>query len=98
MSAALPASHAGETQVISVHYWAAARAAVGASSESVPVSGPLTLAELVDELASRHPSARPVLQVCSVLLGDRPVRSVDPGTVVVHPGATVEFLPPFAGG
>jgi hypothetical protein len=33
-----------------------------------------------------------------VLVGDRPVRSQDPGTVVVAPGEVVELLPPFAGG
>jgi len=39
-----------------------------------------------------------VLEVCSVLVGDRPVASRDPDSVVVEPGETVEFLPPFAGG
>jgi hypothetical protein len=32
------------------------------------------------------------------LLGDRPVSAEDPDEVVVPVGATVEFLPPFAGG
>jgi molybdopterin converting factor small subunit len=36
--------------------------------------------------------------VCSVLVGDRPVRSQDPATVAVAPGSVVELLPPFAGG
>lgn len=39
-----------------------------------------------------------VLTVCSVLVGEHPVGSADPATVVVEPGATVEYLPPFAGG
>jgi hypothetical protein len=39
-----------------------------------------------------------VLAVCSVLLGEQPVASADPGSVTVVPGSTVEFLPPFAGG
>jgi len=98
MSAALPDSGNSETQVITVRFWAAARAAVGNATETVPVAAPVTLAALVDELVARHPAAGPVLQVCSVLLGDRPVRSVDPAGVLVEPGATVEFLPPFAGG
>jgi molybdopterin synthase sulfur carrier subunit len=47
-----------------------------------------------------HPGTRlgDVLQVCSVLVGDRPVSSEEPGEVEVPPGASVEFLPPFAGG
>ena len=32
------------------------------------------------------------------MVGDRPVDTGDPASVVVQPGATVEFLPPFAGG
>jgi molybdopterin synthase sulfur carrier subunit len=49
---------------------------------------------------SLHPDTRlaAVLAVCSVLVGDQPVGSRDPGSVEVRPGATVEFLPPFAGG
>jgi hypothetical protein len=39
-----------------------------------------------------------VIAVCSVLVGDRPVSTQDPGAVDVPPGSTVEFLPPFAGG
>ena len=39
-----------------------------------------------------------VLQVCSTLVGDRPVNADDPGEVLIEPGSSVEFLPPFAGG
>lgn len=98
MSAGLPASHARETQVILVHFWAAARAATGLAEESVSVSGPITLVELVETLVRRHPAAERVLGVCSVLVGDQPVRSADPASVLLEPGSTVEFLPPFAGG
>jgi hypothetical protein len=31
-------------------------------------------------------------------VGDQPMRSRDPETVLVRPGQVVEFLPPFAGG
>lgn len=96
-----------ETQVIPVRYWAAARAAAGTATEEVALSAPVTLADLREELVRRHAAApatgssarlADVLAVCSVLLGDRPVRSQDPATVVVPEGVTVEFLPPFAGG
>jgi molybdopterin synthase sulfur carrier subunit len=86
-------------QVI-LRYWAAARSAAGVAEDAVDVSGPVTLAELEAEAVRRHPGTRlaEVLGVCSVLVGDRPAGAVDPTEVKVEPGATVEFLPPFAGG
>lgn len=89
-----------ETQVIRVHYWASARSAAGCESEEIAVSGPIPLAEVLAEAVRRHPGTRlaDVLSVCSVLLGDRPVATEDPGDVMVPPGSTLEFLPPFAGG
>ncbi|WP_028654716.1 MoaD/ThiS family protein [Nocardioides sp. J54] len=89
-----------ETEVIRVRYWAAARSAAGVAEEAVEASGPLTLAELRDEVVRRHDDGRfaDVVKVCSVLVGEQPVSSGDPGAVVVQPGDTVEFLPPFAGG
>ena len=93
-----PESAAAEAGVL-VHYWAGARAAAGVSEESVP--GPLTLSQLLDEVVARHsdrPRLKDVVSVCSVLVGDRPVGTSDPATVVLHPGDTVELLPPFAGG
>ncbi|WP_435770471.1 MoaD/ThiS family protein [Nocardioides sp. SYSU DS0651] len=89
-----------EMQVIRVRYWAAARSAAGVSEEDVAVDGPLTLDALRDEVVRRHGGTRlpDVVKACSVLVGERPVSSADPATVVVRPGETVEFLPPFAGG
>jgi len=89
-----------ETQVIRVHYWAAARSAAGTAEDLVDVSGPVTLAALKEEVVRRHAGSRlgEVIAVCSVLLGEQPVSTQDPGAVEVPPGATVEFLPPFAGG
>jgi molybdopterin synthase sulfur carrier subunit len=90
----------GETDVIVVRYWASARAAAGVASDRLPVAGPVPLTEVLREALARHPGTRlgDVLAVCSVLVGDRPVTAEDPGTVLVAPGSTVEFLPPFAGG
>ena len=89
-----------ETQVIRVRYWAAARTAAGCDAEEIPVTGPMSLADVLSEAVRRHPGTRlaEVLGVCSVLLGDRPVATEDPGELMVPPGATLEFLPPFAGG
>ncbi len=90
---------AAEQPSVLVRYWAAARAAAGVSEESVPA--PLTLADLLAEVVARHadrPRLKDVVSVCSVLVGDRPVSTSDPATVVLNAGDTVELLPPFAGG
>jgi sulfur-carrier protein len=89
-----------ETNVIRVRYWAAAKAAAGTDSDDVPVNGPLTLAEVRAEAVALHPGTRlaEVLSACSTLVGDQPVGTADPASVVIEPGSSVEFLPPFAGG
>lgn len=89
-----------DMEFVLVRYWAAARAAAGTAEEKIGVAGPVTLAALRDEVVRRHPGTRlpEVIGVCSVLLGEEPVSTRDPGSVEVVPGSTVEFLPPFAGG
>jgi molybdopterin synthase sulfur carrier subunit len=89
-----------ETKVIRVRYWAAAKAAAGTGSDDVPVNGPVTLTELRAAAVALHPGTRlaEVLSACSTLVGEQPVGRADPATYVVEPGASVEFLPPFAGG
>jgi molybdopterin synthase sulfur carrier subunit len=88
---------------ITVRYWAGARAAAGTAEdvlEADAAAGELTLADVIARVLELHPGeqmARTV-GVCSVLLGDQPVRSQDPAAVVVRPGDVVELLPPFAGG
>jgi molybdopterin converting factor small subunit len=90
----------GETASITVRYWASARAAAGVESDELAVAGALTLADVVRRAAGLHPGTRlpGVLEACSVLVGDEPVKSRDPESVLVRPGQSVEFLPPFAGG
>ena len=90
----------GGAGTVTVRYWAAARAAAGVETDRLAVSGPVSLAEVTQQVLALHRGTRldAVIGVCSVLVGDRPSRSQDPAQVVVEPGATVEFLPPFAGG
>lgn len=85
---------------IRLHYWAAAKAAAGVAEDRVATTEPLALAELVRRAVALHPGTNlaAVLGVCSALVDDRPVRRLDPETVLVQPGQSVEFLPPFAGG
>ncbi|GAB2737480.1 MoaD/ThiS family protein [Nocardioides pakistanensis] len=90
---------APEAGSVLVRYWAGAKAAAGVSEESF--AAPSTLAELLDEVVLAHadrPRLKDVVSVCSVLVGDRPVGTSDPASVVLRPGDTVELLPPFAGG
>jgi molybdopterin synthase sulfur carrier subunit len=99
MGSRTAASAGPETDVISVRLWAAAKAAAGLGALELTAPGPLTLAEVVERVLSGRPDRlAPVLAGCSVLVGDRPVSTLDPADVVVRPGDTVEFLPPFAGG
>jgi sulfur-carrier protein len=91
----------GRSGVVTVRYWASARAAAGVAEEVLPVSGAVSLAEVRQRALALHPDAArlaDVLGVCSVLVGDEPVGLRDLADVVVAPGQSVEFLPPFAGG
>jgi molybdopterin converting factor small subunit len=98
---AIPAPSAeSETEVITVRYWASARSAAGVEADLLPVDGEISLTEVMTRAIGLHPGSRlaEVLHACSVLVGDRPVASAEPDDVRVAPGASVEFLPPFAGG
>ncbi|MEP7090665.1 MAG: MoaD/ThiS family protein [Nocardioidaceae bacterium] len=86
---------------ITVRYWAAARAAAGVESDTLPIADTATLADVLAAVRALHadrPRLADVVAVCSVLVGDRPVGSSDPADVPVSAGDTVELLPPFAGG
>jgi molybdopterin converting factor small subunit len=104
MSSTSGTSNGRETDVdvgsVTVRYWAAARSAAGVESDRLAVAGPVSLAEITQQVLALHRGSRlgDVIAVCSVLVGDRPAGTRDPAQVVVEPGATVEFLPPFAGG
>jgi len=82
-----------------VRYWAAAKAAAGTSEERfAPVTD---LADLLEAIRGRHDSdARlaEVLQRCSYLIDEVSPGRRPPSEVLVPPGATVDVLPPFAGG
>ena len=78
--------------VVTVRYWAGARAAAGVDVETVEAAG--SVAELVARLGAVRPGLRPVLAVASVLVDGRAGSGGDP----VPAGALVEVLPPFAGG
>ncbi len=100
MSELLERSKSGETDVIRVTYWAAARSAAQRDHDDLPVAAPISLTSVLHQIARLHPDSRlpAVLETCSILLGDRPVATEDPDELMVPPGAELQFLPPFAGG
>ena len=84
-----------DTTVV-VRYFAAARAAAGTETEKVQLADGATVADLVAALAAAHgPGLARVLERCSYLLDEVAVRD---RTQVVEDGATLDVLPPFAGG
>ncbi|GAA5122942.1 MoaD/ThiS family protein [Pseudonocardia adelaidensis] len=79
---------------LTVRYFAAARAAAGVETEPVEVSG--TVDDAIRAIRHRHgPELGRVLDRCSFLLDEVAVRD---RTTAVPPGATLDVLPPFAGG
>ena len=86
-----------------IRYFAAARAAAGTEAEVLDLDGPaLSRREVEELLARRHPEPPPgqpplgqVLARSSFLLDG--VACPDPGAEVPA-GATLDVLPPFAGG
>lgn len=85
---------------IIIRYWAGARAAAGTPEDVIETTTPITLAAVMAQSVARHPGTRlgDVLAVCSTLVDDLPTASEDAADVLVRPGQTVQFLPPFAGG
>ena len=83
---------------ITVRYFAAARAAAGAESETVAVRPGATIAELVDGLAGRNTRLATVLGRCSYLCDGIAVRDDTATSRRLRAGETIDVLPPFAGG
>ncbi|WP_030451626.1 MoaD/ThiS family protein [Herbidospora cretacea] len=77
-----------------VRFWAAAKEAAGVAEETFDAE---TLGELVTKITRNDALAR-VLPRCSFLVDGNPAGTRDPNTVELPEGATVEVLPPFAGG
>jgi molybdopterin synthase sulfur carrier subunit len=77
---------------VTVRYFAGARAAAGVPTENVDAA---TVGELVAGLAARGEPLARVLSVCSYLVDGLAARDHD---APLPDGATVDVLPPFAGG
>ncbi|BBZ30332.1 molybdopterin synthase sulfur carrier subunit [Mycolicibacterium madagascariense] len=78
-----------------MRYFAAARAAAGLESETVHVQPDTTIGDLVTTLGARGPRLAVVLARCSFLCDGVAVRDL---RTALGTRATVDVLPPFAGG
>lgn len=84
------------TTTIEVRYFAAAKAAAGRDAEPVQLPGDATVAAALDAVRARHGAELSrVLDRCSFLLDEVAVR--DRG-IALRGAATLDVLPPFAGG
>jgi molybdopterin converting factor small subunit len=80
---------------VTIRYFAAARAAAEAESETVVLRPGTTVAELVERLAVSGTRLATVLSRCSYLCDGIAVRDE---TKALRSGNTIDVLPPFAGG
>jgi sulfur-carrier protein len=81
---------------VTVRYFAAARAAAGAETEPVEITAGSTVDDLLTSLRERHSAEfGRVLDRCSFLLDEVAVRD---RTATLSSNATLDVLPPFAGG
>jgi molybdopterin synthase sulfur carrier subunit len=81
-------------QLVTVRYWAAAKAAAGRAEDSVEAR---SVAEALEAAQRTHGAAMArVLSAASVLVDGVRVDKDDPRPL--EEGAVVEVLPPFAGG
>lgn len=84
------------TTTVAVRYFAAARAAAGVEAEKIDVPADATVEGLLTAVRAQHgDELSAVLDRCSFLLDEVAVR--DPGTPLAG-AATLDVLPPFAGG
>ena len=83
-----------DTGEINVHFFAAARAAVGAHEVTIPA---YSLEGVLDRLVADYPEFAAVRPRCSYLVDGLAVHG-DPAEIQLKAGARLDVLPPFAGG
>lgn len=84
------------TRIVTVRYFAAAKAAAGTPEETVELPVESTLDDVLGALRAGHgPELTRVLQRCSFLVDEVAARRHD---LPLGDASTVDVLPPFAGG
>lgn len=80
-----------QTATVTVRYWAGARAATGVDTDT---HAGRTVGDVVASAVAAHPQLTRVAEVATFLVDGRKADRSTP----VPDGATIEVLPPFAGG
>ena len=80
--------------MIQVTYYAGAADAAGDDAVEVDPGGPMTVAELVTLLGTGNEAFADVLEACTVLVDGEAA----PPDALVPADASVDVMPPFAGG
>lgn len=83
----------GSESVLTVRYWAGARAAAGTAEEQVT---PAPLPDVLGAIIGRRPDLARTLSSCSFLLDGVQIRRDATGPLPT--GGVLDVLPPFAGG
>ncbi|BBZ55975.1 MULTISPECIES: MoaD/ThiS family protein [Mycobacteriaceae] len=81
--------------VVTVRYFAAAKAATGIETETLQLNEGVTVRDLVNSIGTRGADVAKVLSRCSFLRDGVAVRDLD---TALATGGTLDVLPPFAGG
>ena len=81
-------------RTVTVRYWAAARQAAGVDSEPFGLGEDATVSATVAAAVAAHPDLARVARVATFLVDGRAAGR----DAVLASGATLEVLPPFAGG
>lgn len=92
------APHSASAGEVTVRFWAAAKEAAGCAQERCTAA---TVGEALTTVRARHaesPRFIAVLGQCSLLVDGEPVGGRDPEAVPLADGATIDVLPPVAGG
>jgi molybdopterin converting factor small subunit len=76
---------------VTIRYWASARAAAGCDDERF---GGHHVGDVLEAAVAAHTGLGDVLRVSTILLDGRQVTASE----LLSEGATIEVLPPFAGG
>ncbi|OBJ45451.1 molybdopterin synthase sulfur carrier subunit [Mycolicibacterium mucogenicum] len=81
--------------VVTVRYFAAAKAATGIETETLQLNEGVTVRDLVNSIGTRGADVAKVLSRCSFLRDGIAVRDLDTALATAE---TLDVLPPFAGG
>lgn len=89
-----PAMIAGDTAVVTISYFAAARELCGTGQEQLELASPITGTELLRLLAARHARLAPLVHRMRIAINGELASEAS----AVRPGDEVAVLPPVAGG